>query len=66
MPAESLTQRNTARMAMGYKHGSLRLADIPEGAREAVQSMAQMEEGRLQEYMHLRRPERGSLLRMRG
>lgn len=62
MPATSDKQAHTARMAMGVKHGSLKLADLPKGAREAVKSMAEMSEDSLKDFMHTAKPKAKTIL----
>lgn len=55
MPAQSQKQANTARVAMGLKHGSIKPGDLPKGLREAAQSMAQMSEDSLKDFMHTKK-----------
>lgn len=62
MPAQSVRQQNTARMAMALKHKHLSLADIPAGAREAAQSMAQMSEDSLKDFMHTKQSKAKTIL----
>lgn len=64
MPATSPQQEHVARMAQAYKHGHLALADIPAGARAAVQSMAKMTNKQLEDYKYMadHKPKKKSLL----
>ena len=64
MPSTSEAQAHTARMALAFRRGHLALADIPEGARHAVQSMSKMSEKQLRDYGHMQdhKPQKKSLL----
>ena len=64
MPASSPAQEHVARMAAAYKAGHLALADIPAGARAAVQSMAKMTNKQLDDYKYMadHKPKKKSLL----
>jgi hypothetical protein len=53
MPARSRKQKNVAQMALALQQGSLTLEEIPQEAREAVQSMAAMPEADLEHYLYL-------------
>lgn len=55
MPAESMKQARTARVAMGIKHGDIKPSSLPPGLRKAAQSMAQMSEESLKDYMHMKK-----------
>lgn len=50
MPALSTAQRRVAAMAKRVKEGTLRLADIPAGARDDVKSMMSMSVATLTEF----------------
>lgn len=60
MPSETMRQAHTARMAMAYLGGKP-LSSFPEGARDAIKSMAEMGEEKLKHYMHTKR-RRGTVL----
>lgn len=64
MPSTSEAQAHIARMALAFRHGHLALADIPAGARAAVQSMAKMTNKQLEDYKWMadHRPKKKSLL----
>ena len=50
MPSVSVAQRRVAGMAKRVKEGTLRLADIPVGARDDVKSMMSMSASTLDEF----------------
>ena len=50
MPSVSVAQRRVAAMAKRVKEGTLRLADIPAGARDDVKSMMSMSAATLTEF----------------
>jgi hypothetical protein len=50
-------------MALAHKHGHLPLKDLPAGAREAVQSMSQMSEDSLKDFMYTKGHKPKTLLR---
>lgn len=55
MPAQSESQARTARAALAYKHGHLKLASLAPGFRKAVKSMASMSEEQLEDFKHTTR-----------
>ena len=50
MPSVSVAQRRVAAMAKRVKEGTLRLTDIPAGARDDVKSMAGMSLSQLSDF----------------
>ena len=55
MPASSQTQARTARVAMGIKHGDINPHSLPPGLRKAAESMAQMSEEQLKDFMYTKK-----------
>ena len=67
MPSVSVAQRRVAAMAKRVKEGTLRLADIPAGARDDVKSMMSMSLSTLTDFastkeknlpMHAKKPKK--------
>ena len=55
MPATSMPQARTARMAYAVKMGKAKMEDMPEGAREAIKGMMEMSGEDLQEMMQMKK-----------
>lgn len=53
MPAETQRMANTARMALGVLSGSLKMSEVPPGARESVRSMMKMGAEKLRHFTHV-------------
>lgn len=63
MPATSTKVMHTALMARAVKHGHKTLAEMPAGARSAIQSMMKMTDTQLEEYSHMAKKRRSVLVK---
>lgn len=55
MPATSRKQADTARMAYAVKMGKAKMAEMPEGAHDAIKSMMGMSESDLADMMRMKK-----------